>query len=351
MSALHTLFFNITHSCNLRCIHCYANAGSTAKHRAEDTLNLREIGNLAAEARELGAERVVLSGGEPFLRKDWFKIFKIFRSLDFTVAFSSNGTMINRRVAHNLGKFSNVEFLISLDGDREEHELMRGIPESFNRTVRTIQILQEANIPVQINCTINRVNYSSVPFLTKFSRDRELSLRLTLLNSSAGRGKEIRDNTLSTEQIADLITYCHEVRLRGSRVFLNLPPLLLPPEDIIPIGTPSCGWAKGLCGVLPDGNITICALAHEHPELMAGNIRDSSFKELWLGSSLFNELRRLETPELEGVCRLCRFRDICGGGCRLSAYKNYGSFLAPCPICQEFYDKGLIEHNRLMHEN
>jgi radical SAM protein with 4Fe4S-binding SPASM domain len=343
MSELHTLFFNITHTCNLRCIHCYANARNAEKQRKEDALSLKEIDNLATEAKELGAERVVLSGGEPFLRKDWFEIFKTFNSLDFTVAFSSNGTLINRKIALSLSKFGNVEFLISLDGDRNKHELMRKVPGSFNKTLKAIKLLQEMEIPVQINCTINKVNYSSVPFLTKFSRDWGLSLRLTLLNSSAGRGKEIKDNTLTTEQIVNLINYCHEIRLRGSRVFLNLPPLLLPPEDIIPIGNPSCGWANGLCGVFPNGNVSICALAHEHPELMAGNIRNHSFKEIWLNSPLFNELRSLETQKLEGVCKICSFREICGGGCRLSAYKNHGSFLAPCAICQEFYNKGLVQ--------
>lgn len=350
MPNLHTLFFNVTHACNLRCVHCYANAGNEKIYRGESELNLDEISNLATEAKELGAERVILSGGEAFLRKDWLEIFKIFHELDFSVAFSSNGTLINREIVHKLRRFGNVEFLISLDGDKEKHELMRGVPNSFDRTVKAIQLLQEMKIPVQINCTINKANYSSVPFLTKFSRDKKLSLRLTLLNCSTGRGKEIKDKVLNIEQIVNLINYCHEVRLRGSFVFLNLPPLLLPTEDVIPIGYPSCGWANGLCGVLSNGDVSICTLAHEHSELMAGNIRESSFKEIWPNSKFFNELRRLKTQKLKGICSVCSFREICGGGCRLSAYLNYGSFLAPCAICQEFYAKGLLKRE-LLNEN
>ncbi|MDW7727942.1 MAG: radical SAM protein [Candidatus Methanoperedens sp.] len=348
MQRLQTIFLNVTDACNLRCSHCYANAKKSRKQcQDESELNLDEITNLAVEAKKLGAERVNLTGGEPFLRKDWFEIFKIFNSLDFLVGFSSNGTLINRKIASCLSKFTNVEFLISLDGDRENHELMRGVPNSFDKTIKAIRLLQDMKIPLQINTTINKANYSSVPFLTKFSRDEDLSLRLTLLNCSTGRGKENKDKALSTEQIVNLINYCHEVRQRGSLVFLNLPPLLLQTEDIIPIGNPSCGWAKGLCGVLPNGNVSICALAYEHSELSAGNLRENSLEEIWLSSNLFNDLRKLETQELEGICGKCRFRDICGGGCRLSAYLNYNSFLGPCSICQEFYDKGLLKDELL----
>jgi len=346
VTKLDTIFFNLTEACNLKCSYCYANAKQGGNnHTPKNELNLNEISILAAEARELGAERVNLTGGEVFLRKDWFKVFKIFDSLDFSIEFSSNGTLIDQKIADELGKYSNVGFLISLDGDKETHELMRGVPGSFDKTMKGIQLLEKVQIPCQINTVINKANYSSVPFLTKFSRDKDISLRLTLLNCSTGRGKESKGLALDTDQIANLIKYCHEVRLRGSRLFLNLPPLLLPPEDIIPIRNPSCGWANGLCGILPNGDISVCALAHEHKELVAGNIRERSLKDIWLNSALFNELRGLNSQNLEGVCGKCTFREICGGACRLSAYMNSSSFLGPCSICQEFYDKGLVKEN------
>lgn len=344
MKKLDTIFFNVTEACNLRCSFCYANAKqSNNSDSQKNELSLSEIGILAAEGKELGADRVNLSGGEVFLRRDWIDIFKIFDSLDYSIEFSSNGTLINREIASELGKYSNVGFLISLDGDREKHELIRGVPGCFDKTVKAIQILQEMQVPCQINTVINKINYSSVPFLTRFSRDYAVSLRLTLLNCSTGRGKESKNNALDTEQIVNLIKYCHEVRLRGSRLFLNLPPMMLPPEDIIPIGNPSCGWANGLCGVFSNGNVSVCALAGEHPELVAGNIRESSLKDIWLNSVLFNELRKLKSQDLTGVCGICRLREICGGACRLAAYMSSNSFLGPCSICQEFYDKGLID--------
>jgi radical SAM protein with 4Fe4S-binding SPASM domain len=144
------------------------------------------------------------------------------------------------------------------------------------------------------------------------------------------------------EQILALREFCHELRQRGSKVFLNVPPLLQYAEDVIPIRSPSCGWTKSYCGVTYDGYVTICGVAGADETLHVGNIMEQPFDEIWLNAPLFRELRTLTSDDLRGVCRRCPVRVECGGACRLSAYKSKHDFTASYGMCQTFFDRGYI---------
>lgn len=107
---------------------------------------------------------------------------------------------------------------------------------------------------------------------------------------------------LDVEEIIALREYCHELRLRGSRIFLNVPPLLQRPEDVIPIRSPSCGWTRSYCGVTYDGNVTICGVAGADSALYVGNVMETPFDEIWLNAPRFQHLRSLGASDLKGIC-------------------------------------------------
>jgi radical SAM protein with 4Fe4S-binding SPASM domain len=176
-------------------------------------------------------------------------------------------------------------------------------------------------------------------------------VRFSLLNPYNGRGEVVSPLALGVEQISALRDYCHEVRLRGSQVFINLPPLLLDPSDIVPIRSPSCGWTKSYCGITHDGYVTICGVAGADKSLHVGNILEDSFADIWNDAPLFRKLRSLETSSLTGICARCAYRDICGGACRLFAYKSTGDFTASYGLCQAFYDKGAVDDEFLLPED
>ncbi|MFB5620766.1 MAG: SPASM domain-containing protein, partial [Nitrosopumilus sp.] len=213
----------------------------------------------------------------------------------------------------------------------------------FQSTVNAIKLLRDAGIQVQVNCTMIQNNFESIPFLTRLSRDLDISVRMSLLNPKSGRarGLPMATEALDVYQILALREYCNEIRKMGSKVFLNLPPILQYPEDIPPIRSPACGWTQSYCGVLHNGDVTICGVAGDCPELVAGNLYKDSFSKIWSESKLFTDLRQLKTSDLRGICGRCKFRDTCGGACRLSGHKT-GNMLNPYPLCQTFYDEGLI---------
>lgn len=309
----------------------------------KNELSLDQISNFAREAKNLGAVRVIVSGGEPLCREDFLDILRIFDSMDYSIAVSSNGTLIHTEIVKKIVGLKNVAFQISLDGDQKQHELLRGMSGCFQKTISGIYYLIKGKIPVQINSVIHKGNYLDVPFFVRFSRDFDISIRLTLLNPLTGRGKYMKNQVLNVQEIHRLIQFIHEVRKLGSRVYLNLPPILLPPEDIVELGGASCGWAHSMCGILDNGDVLTCALAHDYPELIVGNLKKEQFGNLWLKSELFEQLRTLKPTDLKGICGMCPIKIECGGGCRLLAYMKYSDFLGPNPICETFYESGFLK--------
>jgi len=285
------------------------------------------------------------------MRPDWEELLWAFAIQDFDVSIVSNGTLLSDSVVKRLASIPNLDMMVSLDGDTEKNDQVRGGRGAQRKTVAGLRRLREAGLDVQVNATIIRDNLSEVAYLTKLSRDLDLSMRFSLLNPYNGRGKAVIEAALSVDQMLALREFCHEARQHGSKVFLNVPPLLQYPEDIIPIRSPSCGWTKSYCGVTYDGYVTICGVAGADETLHVGNVMTSSFAEIWREAPLFNYLRNLGPENLKGVCGKCSYKEACGGACRLSAYKSAGDFTASYSMCQAFYDQGVIDDSRLLEQS
>jgi radical SAM protein with 4Fe4S-binding SPASM domain len=337
------LHFNVTNTCNLGCSFCYIDAvkAKTAQ------IPIERVRTLASEARSVGGLRVIVSGGEAFIRKDWWDILDAFAAEGFVLSIVTNGTLLTQATVDRLGSFDDLTVLVSLDGDADHHDVIRGRRGAHKTTVAGIKRLQAAGVAVQINATIIKSNFADVPYLTRLARELGISMRLSLLNAYNGRGQAVVAEALNVEEIQRLSAYCHEVRKLGSTVFVNLPPLLLASEDIIPIRSPACGWTNSYCGVTHDGYVTICGVAGADESLYVGNVLEESFADIWLNAPLFNHLRSLSHENLTGICSRCTYREDCGGACRLSAYKSNNDFTASFSMCQAFFDAGAVDETRL----
>jgi AdoMet-dependent heme synthase len=335
---LDTIHFNSTKTCNLGCKFCYDKAirGKT------ENLRLEIIEQVADDAAALGAKRVILSGGEPLARADWQAVAKIFSDAEMEVSLATNGTLLSESAVFFLKSLANVSVSISLDGGQEVHDELRDQRGAFQRTLRGMHRLHSAGIKFDVNATIIKKNIKDVPILTKIARDYRCTMRLSLLHPN-GRGEQIMDESVSTEQIMQLREYCHVLRKQsGINIFVNLPPLLQYLDEIIPGRGAACGWASNFCGILSNGDVSICGVASDEPDLVAGNVNVTRFREIWVSSPLFKYTRALKTDNLKGICGRCPFNSICGGACRLSAFREKRDFLGEYALCQNFYDAGYI---------
>lgn len=335
---LDTIHFNSTKTCNLSCLFCYDKSSRVKT----DNLPLDIIALVANDAAALGARRVILSGGEPLTRTDWKDVALIFSTAGMEVSLATNGTLITKKTALFLRNLKSVSISISLDGGSSVHDELRQQKGAFNKTLQGMRFLHEAGLAFDVNATISKLNFSEVPTLTKIARDFRCTMRLSLLHPN-GRGEAMEDKELTHEQIFELREYCHFLRKHaGLNIFTNLPPLLQYLDEIIPGRGAACGWAVNFCGILANGDVSICGVASDEPHLVAGNVKSMSFREIWLSSPLFKHTRSLNTKNLKGICGQCPFNEVCGGACRLSAYRKDADMMASYQLCQKFYNAGYI---------
>lgn len=337
MPELHTIHFNITRNCNLACVFCYNNA----VRKQKDNLTIDIIRHLASDAADSGCRRVILSGGEPLMRRDWKDVARVFDQRGMEVSLATNGTLISDEAINFLLTLEKPTLSISLDGGRHVHNRLRGSDTAFQRTIKGLAKIRASTVPFHVNTVICRENISELGTLAKIARDFNCAVRLTLLHNN-GRAREADATGFSADEILYLREYCHILRRHGVNIFMNLPPLLQYLDEIIPSRGAACGWGVNFCGVLANGDVTVCGVASDEPQLVAGNILHERFIDIWRNSRLFSQTRSLDVRALKGICGKCPFNDYCGGACRLSAYRSSGDFLAPYQLCQSFYEAGYI---------
>lgn len=332
------LFLNVTRGCNLRCSFCGASAGATL---AEE-LTLKEIEAVLSEARSMGAARVLLGGGEPFLRPDFFDVLLLCHDLDISPTIETNGTFITDRIAERLKEVGVSEIGVSLDGAKPEtHDRLRGVEGCFSKAIHGLNLLREAGISVGIQCLLCKSNYSEIIDLRNLAAKLEVSFRMLPRILPIGRGREVQDENVTIQSLRGLLDRLFdEERASPSISFdIGVGPALMPIDLLNK--TRLCNLSES-CGVTSDGWVSMCPLIADFPELRSGNVRREALTKIWSDSPLHRFIREDLPENLRGVCRLCVARETCRGGCRIHAHSVYGDLRAPDPLCQQFYDNGLF---------
>lgn len=339
------LYWYLSFRCNLSCAHCWV--GSSPRVDASHDLTPAEAMRVVDQIADLDASACTLSGGEILTRPDALDIVEALAERGVYVWLETNGLLIRDRfveVAARLQRAGKLGMGISLDGGTAEtHERMRG-PRTFERTLRTFRRLAAAGVRFNAQCILNRSNIETIPALYDLAAELWPSLRCLgfgLLNP-LGRGedlsRELGVGFGDLERILDLVAE-HRGRFPGSTV-VKAPPAAIPPRHLgltlrgeRMATMVSCEFP--LLGVLPDGEVTICALSRDNEELRFGNVRDTTLREIWQRARIEELRRRYLAPRrhLQGVCGDCVWSPSCRGACRAWAYDSGGSFDASYPLC------------------
>ena len=128
-------------------------------------------------------------------------------------------------------------------------------------------------------------------------------------------------------------------------VYTNLPPAFKPIQNFSRGGR--CGILH-VAGLLNDGGVSFCGIGFSSKTLVAGNIRQTSLKEMWEQAALFAELRESVPVKLEGVCGECMLKGFCLGQCRADAFYKEGSLRAPFEFCRKARELSLFPEKWLI---
>ncbi|MBZ0111242.1 MAG: radical SAM protein [Thermoanaerobaculia bacterium] len=318
--------WNLTKKCNLKCPHCYLDAGKSASRE----LDTAECLALVDEMADLGTEMVILTGGEPLLRKDIYEIASAASRRGLWVVMGTNGVLVTDAVAQKMVECGVKGVGISIDSiDAARHDAFRGGKNAWHHSVRALETCRRHGLEVLVQTTVMEENYDEVGDLLAFARDQGAwSFNLYLLVQT-GRGETMTE--LSSQRTESLLTWLTEQqeRYRPMLVRSKCAPQfkrIAYEQGLAGLESGGCMAGTHYCRITPEGNVTPCPYTVE----IAGNVLDSSFTEVWESAPLLRDLR--DPERLEGRCGACEYRDLCGG-CRCRAYAHTGNIFAEDPAC------------------
>ncbi len=319
--------WNLTRACNLRCPHCYMEGGQ----KAENELTTQECLGLIDEMKALGTEMLILTGGEPLLRKDVYEIARHASNRGIWVVMGTNGVLVTDKVVEKMIECGVQGVAISIDSlDPAKHDHFRGGPDAWEYSVRALDICRANGLQVLVQTTVMDMNYAEIPQMLAFAREKGAwSFNLYFLVQT-GRGQQLND--LSPERteamLSDLVDWQHEYRpmLVRSKCAPQFKQIAYE-RGVGGLESGGCMAGTQYCRVTPQGDVTPCP----YMTVVAGNVRSQSLGEIWRTSSVLRELR--DPKQLKGRCGRCEFNELCGG-CRCRAYAAYGDYLQEDPACR-----------------
>lgn len=337
---LRLLAWETTRRCNLSCKHCRAVAED---HPYDNELSTREAYTLLDQIRETGTPIIILTGGEPLLRKDIFDISAYGHRIGLRMVMAPNGTLLTPEIVEKLKASGIQRISISLDGATPDtHDEFRGLTHAFDDAIRGIGYAKAAGLEFQINTTITQTNLAEIPKILKLAEDLGAVAHHIFLLVPTGRGKYIVDSAIDAEQYEQTLNWfydqrdktplqlkatCapHYYRILRQRAHAEGKTVSFETHGLDAV-TRGCLAGTGFCFISHVGRVQTCGFL----DVTCGDIRADSFKDIWEHSHVFNELR--DFSNLTGKCGLCEYKRVCGG-CRARAYEATGSYLAEEPLC------------------
>jgi MoaA/NifB/PqqE/SkfB family radical SAM enzyme len=183
------VIWNLIRRCNLNCKHCYS---ISADRDFPGELTTQEVYAVMDDLKRFDVPVLILSGGEPLLRSDIFRISHRAKEMGFYVGLSTNGTLINERIIAAVAAVGYDYVGISLDGIGETHDKFRRHDGAYDLSLNAIRLCRQRGIKVGIRFTMTMSNARELPDLIRLAEDEGVDkFYLSHLNY-AGRGNTNR---------------------------------------------------------------------------------------------------------------------------------------------------------------
>jgi AdoMet-dependent heme synthase len=280
------LEITLTHQCQCKCVHCY-DAEKSAKGAHE--LTTAEVLALLKECASLGFIEVNLTGGEPLVRDDIIELVAAVRSLGMVPKMNTNGVLLNEEMVAKLAEAGLAWAAVSIDSpDPSRHDELRRYEGCFDAAAEGIKRCVKAGIPASITtyAARERIESGDLEKIVALGHDLGVDTVRILFPVPMGGFREETQQVLTREE--------------RERVRELLADSLVTMES--PKEGSHCAAAISKVNVMPDGIVTPCVFV----PLGYGNIRDSSFSEIWKRMAEFDKMYK---PS--GQCPMCnlQFRD------------------------------------------
>lgn len=350
--------WNITRTCNLRCVHCYADSHA---QQYPGELSWEQCCSVIDDLADYGASALLLSGGEPLLHPHLPELLERAAERGLKVTISTNGTRITPEWAARF-KACGVAYVgISLDGIGSVHDSFRGVEGAFRAAIQGFKRCEEVGQKTGLRLTLTRNNVQSMADILNFIEKENIPRVCFYHLVPTGRGVDVAslhpDEARSAMDM--LIARAEAWRAAGSA--RELLTVTQPADGVYLLlrqlreGSPLAEqtyrlltWNGGGANSSGRGIANIDTQGFIHPDqfwqsVTLGNVKKEKFSEVWdaahaPSAARLQELRGSDDPaerqkKLSGRCATCRHFALCGGGYRTRSAIANGHWYGSDPGC------------------
>lgn len=332
-----TVVWEYTLRCNSKCIHC----GSDAVNERQDELTGKHCLNLVDQLADIGCRKIILSGGEPTLREDWYDTGKRIKERGIDFGIISNALAWKNKTFDLLEEIKPFGVGFSVDGEPELHDYLRGIKGSHKKVFEAVKELNNRKVGISVITSVNNLNIDQL----KQIRNRLIVYGIggwqIQIANPMGRMKEHPELVLTEENYYKLGEFI-------SRARKMTPGINLAAADCMGyFGTlesqlrekewAGCSAGTRTLGIDSDGGIRAC-LSIRDDRAIGGNIKERSLKDIWFDKNNFSFNRNFKKENLKGICSGCKYGEKCRGGCQSSSTSFLKEF-HNAPFCLQDYEK------------
>lgn len=326
--SLDEIYIEITKRCNLRCYHCYIDNDILKRE-----MSIEKIQDIIDQAAEMGVLMIKVTGGEPLIHKDFFKIAKYIRDKNMLLRVYTNGTSLNEDVINNMYNCGVKEIQISVDGFYDEtHDSIRRKKGNLNNIKQALPILEKNNIKTILSFTATDFNVSEIKYFSEYLKEfKHIKLNASLFMNYHNKQECNHDMlNVSNDTINELKRCAYTMQDVWSK---KMDYGFTYSNDNIGY----CGAGNFSMYISSIGEVYMCPVLQEN-SFRLGNVNGERLKDIWENSEALNEFRKYKLRDID-KCNSCQKVNECRGGCRVRAYLSNDSIYSHDPIsCSMFLE-------------
>jgi radical SAM protein with 4Fe4S-binding SPASM domain len=300
---------------------------------------------LLDDISEVSKPVLVLSGGEPLLRKVLFEIAKHGTDKGFRMCIATNGTLVTDEIVGKMQEAGIKICSLSLDGSTAAvHDDFRQQPGAFEATLRAAETFRRNGMQFIVNSSFAKRNQHDIAATCKLAKSIGAHAWYMFMIVPTGRGQEIMSELISKEDYEEILEWHYRMERQETDMLVRptcaphyyrvrLQKMKEDGEKFTPRtltfstgGGKGCICAQSICFIDSKGNVQPCS----YFPVVAGNVKKEKFGKIWRDSDLFRSLRDFE--RYKGRCGECEYLNVCGG-CRARADAVLEDYLGEEPFC------------------
>jgi MoaA/NifB/PqqE/SkfB family radical SAM enzyme len=273
---------DLTHRCNLRCIHCYLGPHSVSRPHKHQELTTKQIRLVLDEITEAGCLFLLITGGEPLLRKDFSEIYRHAKQNGLIITVFTNGTLIKGSITELFGEFPPHSVEISIYGaTASTYEKITGVKGSYSRCMKGIQQLLRNNIHVQLKTMLMLLNNHEFFAMEEMAKNFGVKFRFDAALFACLNGDKTPLSLRVSPEDAVAIEFSDPVRYANWQEYA-----FRHKESHIGDDLYTCGAGLSTFHIDPYGNLQPCLMTHT----IQYSLLDGNFLSGWY--NIYKRIRK-----------------------------------------------------------